>query len=110
MIDALPRPQVDSVLVRLRATLAEMYGPRLERAVLYGSRARGDAEVDSDYDVAVFLKDLTNRIAESNRIALAVSDILSETGMVIHAMPFSEGAYKERTMLMHEIRREGLDL
>jgi len=110
MTDALPSPRANPLLAKFRAALAEMYGPRLERVVLYGSRVRGDAEADSDYDVAVFLKDLTNRIAESNRIALAVSDILSETGMVIHAMPFPAGSYRERTMLMHEIRREGLDL
>jgi uncharacterized protein len=110
MTDALLSPRANPVLAKFRAALAEMYGPRLERVVLYGSRARGDAEADSDYDVAVFLKDLTNRIAESNRIALAVSDILSETGIVIHAMPFAAGNYRERTMLMHEIQREGLEL
>jgi len=110
MTDPLPSPLANPVLAKFRTALADMYGPRLERVVLYGSRARGDAEADSDYDVAVFLKELTNRIAESNRIALAVSDILSETGMVIHAMPFAAGSYRERTMLMHEIRREGLDL
>ena len=110
MTDAQPSPRANPVLGKFRSALAEMYGSRLERVVLYGSRARGDAEADSEYDVAVFLKDLTNRIAESDRIALTVSDILSETGMVIHAMPFPSGSYRERTMLMHEIRREGLDL
>ena len=34
---------------------------RIERLVLFGSRARGDAHVASDYDIAVFLKDLTDR-------------------------------------------------
>jgi predicted nucleotidyltransferase len=34
-----------------------MYGERIERVVLFGSRARGDAHEDSDYDVAVFLRD-----------------------------------------------------
>jgi predicted nucleotidyltransferase len=32
-----------------------IYGDRLARVVLYGSRARGDAHPDSDYDVAVFI-------------------------------------------------------
>ena len=41
----------DPVLSRFRAALAETYGDRLERAVLFGSRARGDARPDSDYDV-----------------------------------------------------------
>jgi uncharacterized protein len=98
------------ILAKFRAALTEMYGERLERVVLYGSRARGDANADSDYDIAVFLKDLSGRMAESDRIALAATDILSETGTVIHAIPFPAGSYRERTLLMHEIRREGLDL
>jgi len=87
-----------------------MYGNRLERVVLYGSRARGDAAVDSDYDIAIFLKDLGDRWAEADRIAVVATEILIETGDVIHAMPYPEGAYRERPPLMHEIRREGMDL
>ena len=51
----------DPTLARFRAALAEVYGARIERIVLYGSRARGDARPDSDYDVAVFLHDMTDR-------------------------------------------------
>src|SRR5258707_11841366 len=34
---------------------------KITRVVLFGSRARGDARPDSDYDVAVFVKDLQDR-------------------------------------------------
>jgi hypothetical protein len=44
----------DPILLRFRAALNEVYGPRnIERVVLFGSRAGGDARPDSDYDVAV---------------------------------------------------------
>lgn len=98
------------VLSRFRAAIDSLYGSRVERVVLYGSRARGDAREDSDYDVAVFLKDLDDRWAESERIATAATDVLGTTGAVIHAMPFRAGSYQERTPLMHELRREGIDL
>ncbi len=39
-----------------------------------------------------------------------VTDILYEEGAFIHAMPYRAGADQERTPLMHEIRRDGLDL
>ena len=51
------KPQDNPVLKRFRATVTEIYGDRVERVVLFGSRARGDAREDSDYDVAVFLRD-----------------------------------------------------
>lgn len=98
------------VLTKFRAALNELYGNRIERVVLYGSRARGDAQPDSDYDVAVFLKDLENRWAEADRIAFAALHVFDETGALIHAMPFRAGAHQERTPLMHEVRREGIDL
>ena len=100
----------DPVLRKFRTALDEMYGERIERVVLYGSRARGDARPDSDYDVAVFLTDLTDRWDEIDRIVEIETDILCETGAVINALPFRAGAYQERTPLMHELRREGIDL
>jgi uncharacterized protein len=100
----------DPILLKFHAALGEVYGERIERVVLYGSRARGDARPDSDYDVAVFLTDLTDRWDEIDRIVEIETDILWETGAVINALPFRAGAYQERTPLMHELRREGIDL
>ena len=45
----------DPVLSRFRQELGEAYGSKLERVVLFGSRAHGDARPDSDYDIAVFI-------------------------------------------------------
>jgi predicted nucleotidyltransferase len=100
----------DPVLVRFRKALGEIYGDRLERVVLYGSRARGDARPDSDYDVAVFLRDMDNRDPELYRLADLSTKIIDETGEFVHAMPYRAGAYNERTSLMREIRLEGIDL
>ena len=100
----------DPILERFSASLREIYGNRLERAVLFGSRARGDARPDSDYDVAVFLRDMGDRFAEMNRLADLSTNILDEMGEFIHAMPYRAGSYEERTPLMHEIRADGIDL
>ena len=105
------RPQNDPVLRRFRARLAEIYGRRLERVVLYGSRARGDARPDSDYDVAVFLRDMPDRIVELYRLADLSTAILENGGDFIHAMPYPAGFYNdERMPLMFAIRAEGIDL
>ena len=100
----------DPVLVRFRKALDEMYGDRLERVVLFGSRARGDAHAESDYDVAVFLRDMDDRLAEMYRLADLSTDIIDETGEFVHAMPYHAGSYDERTPLMLGIRTDGIDL
>lgn len=100
----------DPVLTRFRARLDSLYGNRIERVVLFGSRARGDANPDSDYDIAIFLKDFSDRWQESDRILPVVTDILYSDMAVIHVMPYKAGAYNQATPLMHEIRQDGVDL
>jgi predicted nucleotidyltransferase len=103
-------PADDPILKRFRAALDEIYGDRLERVMLFGSRARGDAREDSDYDVAVFLDDFVDRWQEVDRMVPVVTDIVEETGAVIHPMPYPAGYYRERTSLMQEVRGDGVDL
>jgi predicted nucleotidyltransferase len=100
----------DPVLTRFRADLERVYGDRMSRVVLFGSRARGDARPDSDYDVAIFLTDMKDRWEEADRIAAIALGIMDDTGAFIHAMPHRASAYLERSPLMSEIRREGHDL
>jgi uncharacterized protein len=100
----------DSILKRLRVALDDLYGERIERVVLFGSRARGDANEESDYDVAVFLNDLTDRWRELDLLADLRADFLADADVFIDAKPYPAGAYRDRTTLMREIRREGVDL
>ena len=73
----------------LRAFQAEIRGRipnKISRVVLFGSRARGDARRDSDYDVAVFVEDLGDRRAVNRQLAeIAYPHILRG----IHIRPFA---------------------
>jgi predicted nucleotidyltransferase len=100
----------DPVLAGFRAALDVIYGDRLERVVLFGSRARGDAHADSDYDVVAFLRDFVDRWREMDILVPLVTDIVEQTGQVIHPLPYRVGAWHERTPLMHEVRLDGIDL
>jgi uncharacterized protein len=100
----------DTILLRFRAELGAMYGNRLDRVVLFSSRARGDARPDSDYDIAVFLKEMNDRWNEFDRIADLETQLTLDTGAVIRAAPYSADAYRERSPLMSEIRDEGIDV
>ncbi len=103
-------PPNDPVLTHFRAAVNEIYGDRVERVVLFGSRARGDGTLDSDYDIAVFLRDMGDRFAEMNRLADLATEILYREGQFIHAMPYRADSYKDGSPLMYEIRADGIDL
>jgi predicted nucleotidyltransferase len=100
----------DPILGRFRQALVELYGERLGRVVLFGSRARGDAEPGSDYDVAVFLNAMDSRWSELNRLADLRVDFLDSTGAFFDARPYPIASYQDRSPLMHEIRRHGIQL
>ena len=99
----------DPVLARLRASLNRTYGEKIERVVLFGSRARGDARPDSDYDIAVFLKAPDSFWTESGRLAEIETDILYDTGAVINALPL-KADFDQTRALMREIERDGREL
>ncbi len=99
----------DPVLTRFRADLLGIYGDRLERTVLFGSRARGDFTPDSDYDVAVFLRDYTTRWDELWTLTGITTDIMADMGAMISAKPFRAGEYRDSRPLMQAITRDGLD-
>ncbi len=106
----MPHPAEDAVLTRFAAAVRARFGARLERAVLFGSRARGEAHADSDYDIAVFLHDPAGFYVEADALAAITTEILNDTGAVISAMPLNAGSWRERTGFMHEIRKDGIDL
>lgn len=98
------------MLARFRSAVTEIYGDRIERVVLFGSRARGDARDDSDYDIAVFLRDLEGRARDMDVLAYVSTDVLYDLGAVVHAMPYRASAYNDGSPLMWEIRHDGIDL
>ena len=65
----------------------------------------------SEYDVAVFLREMPDRIAELYRLADLSTAILEEGGPFAHAMAYPAGSYNDPRMpLMYAIRAEGIDL
>lgn len=98
------------VLRRFVSALRLLYADRMERAVLFGSRARGDAHADSDYDIAIFLTELPDIWLERRRLADLRVDFLDATGVFFEVQPFPVSAWDDRTPIMHEIRLDGLPL
>lgn len=108
--DAFAAITADPVLARYRAALDDLYGDAIERVVLFGSRARGDHRADSDYDVAVFLKQIPDRWEDSRSLAGLNVAFIDDTGVIFDTTLLSASSYRNRTPIMHEIRRDGRDL
>ena len=101
--------QLKPILSELRTRLAGLYGDRLVRLVLYGSRARGDTSPDSDIDVLVVLGgavDSCNEIARTEKIVAEVS--LSHDVAVACVFVSEEDFEQRQTPLLLNIRREGV--
>jgi uncharacterized protein len=68
-------PEIEALLRELKARLERRFGERFVALWLFGSRARGDHEPDSDVDVAVILD---QEIAASRDAKEGVLDITYE--------------------------------
>jgi predicted nucleotidyltransferase len=97
----------DPVLPLIRGGLTRLFGERLKRAVLFGSRARGDARDDSDYDVMVFLDEYRGLWDELQPLGDLATEILDRTGAVVNFLPARAEDYSLRTGFMHDVRTEG---
>lgn len=91
--------------VRLR------FASRLERIVLFGSRARGDFNDDSDYDIAIFVRNLDNAYTEYKPMAALAMRALAEDNVEINAALHPAEDWRDgTTQLMRAMRREGVEL
>lgn len=87
--------------------------PGVERLILFGSRARGQARPDSDYDIAVVVRELSDR----RRVRRILSDLAYEhilSGFFIRPIPLSPDYLKPHngrlSELAEDIIREGLEV
>lgn len=100
-----------TILNDLRQRLAQLYGPRLDRLLLYGSQARGDAEEDSDVDVLVVLHGEVHPGEEIRRTGGVVADVSLVNDLVISCAFVSSQRFRaEKSPFLLNVRREGISL
>ena len=102
-------PALKPILTELRQKLEALYGERLDKLVLFGSQARGDAEPDSDIDVLVVLKGEVRVGQEILRTSEIRSELCLEHSTVFSLIYISPQKYREPTEpLVKVVRREGV--
>jgi len=81
--------------------------------VLYGSRARGDANDDSDYDILVLTKKSVDMALRENLIE-SIYPLELETGAVITLMTYNRDQWDSplyRALPFHQnVQRDGVEL
>lgn len=88
---------------------------RVERAILYGSRARGQHRSDSDADVAVILPDSANDWRTLWMLSGLAFNIFVETGILIQPVPISSKDWANpagfaRPSFIRNVAKEGIPL
>ncbi len=99
-----------AALSELRSRLVVLLGSRLQKVLLFGSKARGDAEADSDTDVAIIVEGLDQSL--KRQILDIVTDIelnhLTPLSTLIMSKADFDQLKARELRLAEDIEREGV--
>jgi predicted nucleotidyltransferase len=99
------------IIDAFKADLKQLYGDNLHSVILYGSLARGEETEESDIDLIVVLKEMTDFWKEVRRIDELESSLEEKNsfGILISAIPLSLQDMGETvTPLLLNVRKEGV--
>jgi uncharacterized protein len=100
---------VGTIVQKCKEVLSRTYGSRLKGLILYGSMARGEADLASDIDLLVLLSGPLDYFAELRQIVDILYPIQLESEQLISAKPALASDYEVGTIsLYRNARREGV--
>jgi predicted nucleotidyltransferase len=101
--------ELQALLKILRASFQQIFGEQFVNMLLYGSRARDDAHVDSDIDVLVVLGsdfDYGDMIDRTSEIVARLS--LENDVVISRSFITQERFEREDSPFLINVRREGI--
>lgn len=104
------KPNLQSGILEFKKLVHQLYGEHLERLILFGSQARGDAKADSDVDILIVARRRLS-LGERERLIALISDLSINNNMLINFIEMSPQRFNsEQSPLLLNIRREGITL
>jgi uncharacterized protein len=104
-------PKIATILTPLRDYLQREYQERLDRIVLFGSQARGEATAASDIDILIVLEDPVNASEELNRTSQFIAQLCLEHNLLISRLFIPRSRFEtENSPLLRNIRQDGIVL
>lgn len=99
-----------AVIEDFKQTVSLLYGDRLDKVLLYGSRARGDNREDSDFDFIVLLNDFKiSSFQETERIISASSALLQKYNALITAKPVTLHRFTtDNSMFFKNVKQDAI--
>jgi len=102
---------IKTILNELKQELRSLYGDRLVKLILFGSHARGEANLDSDIDLLAVLKSPVSQVQEISYMSELCVKILLDYNELVSIIPMSEDRFNAKTVsLLRNIQREGIEL
>ena len=101
--------EIESTLRRIKEHLNSVYGDKIKRAMVYGSFAKGEANEESDVDIAVVVADELNPNNVENSLDSLLFQILMEKSELITVLVIPESKFNTyNSPLILNIEEEGV--
>jgi predicted nucleotidyltransferase len=100
----------DKILDVFIKQMRQRLGSHLKQVILFGSRARGDFDLDSDYDCLAVVDEVSPGVDEA--IAEIMGQFLYEHDTIFSIFPITQERYQQDVWetLFINVRQEGIAL
>ncbi|MDJ0844415.1 nucleotidyltransferase domain-containing protein [Crocosphaera sp.] len=105
------KPELKTMLEELSIEVKKIYQDQLSRVILYGSQARGEAQIDSDVDVLIVLQHPFNYSQELERTSQLIADLSLKYNILISRLFIDkQRLYSDNSSFIRNINKDGIVL